>query len=456
MICQEIIMHTNYLMKTFLPTIFISTILTSVLFAQTGQEIEDKILAEADANIEKYRQGDATIQLVDAANNPASEASVSVKQIRHDFLFGCNVTIITGELGEVNPIRHYGGKHRFTSAEQVKEYKAKFAALFNCATVPFYWASLEPERGRPKYQYPDEVIAWCLSEGITVKGHTLVWTNQDGIPAWFGNQPPEEQKILLEKHVKSTVSRYKGKVKFWDVVNEAAWNNNTLAGMSMRDYVNEPLKWVRQIVPKTSLAINDAHHLDDVARMARFYQILSDINQEDYDVIGFQAHVDVTDRFRLEIIKQMLDRYSKLGKTIHVTEFTPPSQGRAITKSWKTGNWTEEEQADYVTKFYRFCFSLPYVESIGWWDLCDYGAWQSYGGLLREDLSPKSAYNALKQLIHSDWHTEKEAQTDARGNLKFRGFYGKYKVKAIAPDGKMKTTTIHLSKGGENKFTISL
>jgi len=259
--------------------------LVSALFAQTGQEIENKMLAEADANIEKYRKGDATIKLVDAKGNPVFNTSISVKQISHDFLFGCNATIITGELGEVNPIKHYGGKRRFTTEEQVKEYKTKFAELFNFATVPFYWASLEPERGRPKYQYPDKVIKWCLSEGIVVKGHTLVWTNQDGIPSWFSSLAQDEQKILLERHVKSTVSRYKGKVKFWDVVNEAAWNNNTLAGMSMRDYVNAPLKWVRQIVPNTILAINDAHHLDNLSRMERFFKILSDINQADYDVI---------------------------------------------------------------------------------------------------------------------------------------------------------------------------
>ncbi len=453
-------MITN--MKKILSTTFILLVAVillliiprSALFAQTAQEIENKILAEADANIEKYRKGDAIIQIVDTEGNPVPNASVSVKQISHDFLFGCNVTIITGELGEVNPIKHYGGKHRFTTEEQVKEYKAKFAELFNFATVPFYWASLEPVQGKPKYQYADKVIEWCLKKGIVVKGHTLVWTNQDGIPSWFKNYPPDEQKILLEKHVKNTVSRYKGKVKFWDVVNEAAWNNNTLAGMSMRDYVNEPLKWARQIVPNTFLSINDAHHLDNFSRMERLFKIISDINQADYDVIGFQAHVDVTDRFRLEIIAQMLEKYSKLGKTIHVTEFTPPSEGRPITKSWKTGNWTEKEQADYVTIFYKFCFSLPYVESIGWWDLCDYGSWQSYGGLLREDLSPKPAYNALKKLIHSDWHTEKDSKTDEYGNMKFRGFHGKYNVTTTAPDETTRTVTIHLKKDSESQSPL--
>lgn len=396
--------------QRFLLIIFVLTALVNPLFASEHQ-IENRILAEADANIEKYRKGDAIVALADAKGNPIPNAEVSVKQISHDFLFACNVTIITGELGEINPIKHYGGKRRFTTEEQVLEYKRRFVELFNCATVPFYWASLEPEQGKPKYRYADEVIKWCLSHGIVVKGHTLVWTNQDGIPSWLLNYSPDEQKRFLEKHVKNIVRRYKGKVKFWDVVNEAAWNNSTLAQMSMRDYLNEPLKWARQVVPKTFLVVNDAHHLDEVSKMERYYKILSDINQSDYDVIGFQAHVDVTDRFRLGILKQMLAKYSQLGKPIHVTEFTPPSQDRPITKSWKTGNWTEEEQADYATKFYKFCFSLPYVESIGWWDLCDYGSWQAYGGLLFEDLSPKPAYTALKKLIHSDWHTEKVGKT---------------------------------------------
>jgi len=250
--------------------------------------------------------------------------------------------------------------------------------------------------------------------------------------------------------------RYKEKVKFWDVVNEAAWNNNTLAGMSMQDYVNQPLKWVRQICPDSFLVINDAHHLDEVSRMERFFNLLSSIDQKDYDVIGFQAHVDVTDRFRLEIISEMLEKYSKLGKAIHVTEFTPVSSGKPITKSWKNGNWTEEEQADYATKFYRFCFSLPYVTSIGWWDLCDYGSWQDGGGLLREDLSPKPAYHALKKLIHSDWHTQGNFKSNKHGEIKFRGFYGKYDIKLQTPLGKIKNTKIHLQKDTENRFEIRL
>ena len=127
-----------------------------------------------------------------------------------------------------------------------------------------------------------------------------------------------------------------------------------------------------------------------------------------------------------------------------------------IKNSWKEGVWTEEEQAEYTERFYRVCFSVPAVQSIGWWDLTDYSAWQTGGGLLHADLSPKPAYTALKNLIHKTWRTEASGKTDQNGLYRFRGFHGKYDVQIEDPSGNTARSAIHVRKGGDNRLRIVL
>lgn len=53
------------------------------------------------------------------------------------------------------------------------------------------------------------------------------------------------------------------------------------------------------------------------------------------------------------------------------------------------------------------------------------------------------------------WHTEEEHITDNNGNIRFKGFYGKYDIE-IETDGKIITKEIELYKKGKNKFEITL
>jgi endo-1,4-beta-xylanase len=184
--------------------------------------------------------------------------------------------------------------------------------------------------------------------------------------------------------------------------------------------------------------------------------MLSDFKKNNipYDIIGIQAHINRTDRFRLDTFIEMLNKFNQFGKPIHLTEYTPCSDELPIDNSWKQGKWTEEEQADYTVKFYKTFFSIPTVESIGWWDISDYSAWQPCGGVLHEDMSPKPVYNALKDLIHNQWRTKAEGKTDKKGIYQLRGFHGKYDVYIQRSNGKTTKAEIHVKKEGQNKFNI--
>ena len=90
-----------------------------------------EVQAKIDRDIELNRKSDAVCHLPDV--NEGTE--VKVDQISHLFLFGGNIFLF-GDL---------------KNKEKNERYKDTFGSLFNSATVPFYWKTLEPVKGKPRY-----------------------------------------------------------------------------------------------------------------------------------------------------------------------------------------------------------------------------------------------------------------------------------------------------------------
>jgi GH35 family endo-1,4-beta-xylanase len=184
--------------------------------AQPSDNREAEIVVATQAAIEKHRQADAKIRIVDAADRPVHGVKVSVEQTGHEFLFGCNIYMFD----------------RYKGDAQNAAYKQRFAELFNYATVGFYWRWYEATRGQPNYRYTDKIVAWCRDHGIRMKGHPLLWGNQAGTPPWSAGQPsPEAQR----KRVTDILQRYRDRIEFWEVVNEPSH----LA----QPKIDEPYRW---------------------------------------------------------------------------------------------------------------------------------------------------------------------------------------------------------------------
>jgi GH35 family endo-1,4-beta-xylanase len=395
------------------------------LFA-AAEKRENEIVAATQAAIERNRKSDAVIHVVDSTGKSIPQARVTVTQTAHEFLFGCNI---------------YGFDQSGSEANDAA-YKQRFADMFNYATVGFYWRWYEPQRGKPNYAYTDKVVAWCAERGIRLKGHPLLWGNEAGIPPWSPGQPAP---AIQRQRVSDIMNRYHGKIAFWEVVNEPSH----LA----EPRIDEPYRWARQIDPAAYLIVNDYMVMADGA--PGFHRLLTaaKANGVPFNGIGIQAHEPHTMRFPLDRVQAVLDRYAILGKELHITEFTPTSDGGTITGSHRSGVWDEAAQADYAVKFYRVCFAHPSVRAITWWDLSDQNSWLPGGGMLRKDMTPKPVYEQLHRLIHQEWQTCLSGATDATGRFAFRGFRGAYRVE-IEAGGATASQQFQLSRDSAHEIDV--
>jgi hypothetical protein len=119
-------------------------------YAARSEVPDAAILSQAREGIARHRQGRGRILVRNGSGKPMPGVKITVQQLRHDFLFGCNFFL--GRCGDPETEEHY---------------RAHFAALFNYATLGFYWAAYERERGKPDYDYTQEVTGWTQEQAIT-------------------------------------------------------------------------------------------------------------------------------------------------------------------------------------------------------------------------------------------------------------------------------------------------
>jgi endo-1,4-beta-xylanase len=438
-------------------TLWLMTLAAGAACAQSAEYLrlwnDPEVRQRIDAGIRANRMGWATVEFRDAADRGVGDVEVRLELVRHDFLFGCNIFLLGG----------------YPEAGKNRAYEERFLQLFNYASAPFYWSDLEPEQGQPRFDVsskpvyrrppPDAVLAFTEQHGLRVKGHPLIW--HQWLPDWLPGDASGVER-LARKRIGEIAARYGKRIDFWDVVNEPL--ERPPQAVLPRDYVWWTFQEADRAFPTGStLILNEVtnhwsgFHQEDSA----FYLLIDRLRRRGarLGALGFQFHLfsealhrDVLGGKALRPLDMyaVLDRYADFQLPIHITEITIPTlpddaAGRA-------------GQAELVRNFYRLWFSHPQVEAITWWNLSDGSAVPTeirwHGGLLDEAMQPKPSFDALEQLIHGEWQTRLTTRSD-EPTLRFQGFYGAYRITA-SHAGKTVTETVHLSKGGANRYVVRM
>jgi GH35 family endo-1,4-beta-xylanase len=428
-------------------------LITGMLTADAAsRENEDGLWQGAAERIERHRKADATITVL-AQDRPVRGARVSVRQTRHAFLFGCNI-FAWGRVGE----------------ERLEaEYRRQFAEVFNVATLPFYWASYERQRGRPEHERTERIARWCQQQGIRCKGHPLAWNHSE--PRWLPEDAQQILKLQLGR-IEDCVPRFEDLIGMWDVVNEATHFDRpsfvqrapNLTAMwsevGQVEFTRRCFLAARAANRDATLLIND--YRTDAEYVQLIEQLVDDQGRPLYDVIGIQSHQH-GGTWSNQKIWDVCERFAEFGVPLHFTETTIVSGRRgwqaesARRRDWPTTAEGEASQAREVERFYTMLYSHPAVEALTWWDFSDRNAWQGApAGFVRKDMTPKPAYEVLQRLIKDRWWTRTECSTDDQGQAHFRGTLGDYRITVHVDEQSGAEHTMHLERGTDNQLTINL
>jgi endo-1,4-beta-xylanase len=381
----------------------------------------------------QHRTATNTLKLVSKDGTPIKNQEVSVSQIKHKFLFGCNafdaVPLVNGELeGAIK--------------DQTEERYRNFFEIFNAATMPFYWGRFEPEKGHPKTEQLIKASKWLISNDCTIKGHPLCWHTVTA--PWLIDMSNEDILKTQLDRINRDVSDFKGIIDMWDVINEVVimpifdkYDNGITRickDLGRIGIIREMFAATKRANPAASLLLNDFD-------TSISYEILVEGCLEagiPIDAIGIQSHMH-QGYWGVEKTMKVLERFSHFNLPIHFTENSLVSGHIMPTEiedlnDYKLDEWPstpegEARQAEEVVTHYRTLFEHPLVESITWWDLKD-GAWLGApSGLIRKDNSVKPAYEELHKLIKGEWWTgTKQVITNEVGSIDFRGFLGEYEI----------------------------
>ncbi len=422
-------------------------------FAEQADYMNERVAA----GIEKNRKGDFCLTVLDKEGNALPGAKVQLHQKNHEFRVGANLYAIN-DIGD---------------EEHTKQYKQMFADCFNLGVVPFYWAFLEPEKGKPRFYIDsphmfrrpatDLCLEFCKEYGIEPKAHCLQYDSY--IPQWVRDITDlGEERAALRKRFKELAERYADKIPSWEVGNEYLFppTATNTAHFTQNDTVEWDFRTAEEFFPNNQLIINEAGvniWPNYNGNRSPYYMLIQRALQNGcrIDHIGLQYHVAETPEqetkwsstmYAPEHIFKVMDRYADFNLPMSITEISIPC--------YDGSEENEAIQAEILKNLYSIWFSYPNMEAIVYWDTVDGLDWRDFKlGFLREDLTPKKSYYTIRDLFHKTYHTEADLTAGEGGKAAVRAFYGEYDA-TVTADGKTVTQTLQLSKNGGKDIIIHL
>ncbi len=431
------------------------------LLDRNQEEVETRITTGIEAN----RKGRFRLTVTDAQGTPLPDVRLTLTQLDHEFVHGANLFMLD----------------QLETEEKNQKYRSYFAESFNLATLAFYWNTLEPEQGKPRfhadspfvYRRPpvDPCLTYCRAHGITPKAHCL---NYDRFtPEWLLGADTATIKRRLVERFALLAERYRDEIPCWEVVNELLCHNGATRFYDDPEVVEWSFQLARRFFLTNELMINETNpqifgaKLDNGNRDPYYMLVERSLrNGAPIDSIGIQFHMfrkkelelaHAKDQYDLLAMLRILDQLARLGKPLQITEVTIPAYEE-----------TPEDyalQAEILRRLYRLWFSHPAMEGIIYWNLVDGYAWGATpgdmrvgenlcrGGLLDFQLRPKPAFNMVRDLFQKEWHTALTGRSDGEGVLPVHGFFGRYQV-TLEREGEKKTVSLSLLKNGTRTPTL--
>jgi endo-1,4-beta-xylanase len=240
------------------------------------------------------------------------------------------------------------------------------------------WGNIEPSRGSFSFGSADQIVNFATTNGMKVKGHTLVWFDQN--PSWLNSiTSATDLRDALVDHINGVMDHYKGKITDWDVVNEA-WISTGRTGdgeVTLRDsvwsrvlgesYIDEAFVAARAADPEATLIYNDFANEGLSDKSDHVYEMVKSMKMRGIpiDGVGMQMHVGVNTAPSVADVTANMQRLAELGLKIYVSEMDVNG----------CAGYSPEEQRKWYHDMVAVCVAQPACVGFTVWGITDKYSW---------------------------------------------------------------------------------
>ena len=316
------------------------------------------------------------------------------------------------------PLRSLAEEHGFWFGSAVSyeylsadsTYRDLLAREFNLLATEndLKFGNVHPEPDSYDFNAGDALVFFAQANGMSLRGHTLVWDMQN--PNWLveGSYTREELISILRDHIYTVVGRYRGQIKAWDVVNEALdAEGNLRDSFWMRgigpDYIPLAFQWAHEADPDAKLFYNEHAAERMNAKSDRVYEMVKGLRDRGIPIhgVGMQMHVQLSNPPPPGEVAENMARLGELGLEVHITEMDV-----------SVGSWILPQklrsQAVIYQDMLKVCLEAKNCDTMVVWGATDKYSWlpeltgmQDAGVVFDMHYQPKPAVEALRERFES-------------------------------------------------------
>ncbi len=213
------------------------------------------------------------------------------------------------------------------------------------------WAKCEPQKGVYNFEWLDEIVDYCLSQGVepwlqTAYGNPI-YNGGGGIHLSAGIPNSQEALRAWDNWVSALAKRYAGRVKYWEI-----WNEPDNGKTKVEDYAalyTRSAQIIRQSIPDAtlyalSLAVNLRYASDFMELMHNQgkLHLIDAVSMHGYTYNPISIYVEYQKLYR--IIRQYSDEIELIQG-----ELGCPSENQSIY-ALKDYDWNELSQSKWVLR----------------------------------------------------------------------------------------------------------
>ncbi len=247
------------------------------------------------------------------------------------------------------------------------------------------WPAVHPALDRYSFDQADELVSFAEQHRMQVRGHNLCW--HEALPPWFeASVTGQNAAQTLTDHIRIVAGRYRGRIRAWDVVNEAiSLEDGRTDGLRVSPwfrmlgpgYIDLAFRTAREVDPHALLTYNDYgieyDHPESFTKRAAVMGLLKRLKADEVpiDAVGVQSHIHATNSGLGPGIAAFVAEAGTLGLKVFITELDVNDDDIASDEVATRDAAVAGVYGQYVTAI----IANPVVTDVLTWGISDNHSW---------------------------------------------------------------------------------